>query len=82
MTINPEAGRITIGGFWGPRHASEDTSWLIPLNADDASSFGPASFKYQAFACYDIDYNGTQKLNQFGIWTRGQYVYTILLFGE
>jgi len=23
MTIDPKAGRIMIGGFWGPRHASK-----------------------------------------------------------
>ncbi|KAI0266724.1 glycoside hydrolase family 92 protein [Gloeopeniophorella convolvens] len=50
MTIDPDAGRITIGGFWG-------------------SSFGPGSFKYQAFACYDLLDNGAQKLDQFGVWT-------------
>ncbi|KAF8502129.1 glycoside hydrolase family 92 protein [Russula emetica] len=49
MTIDPMAGRITIGGFWG-------------------SSFGPGSFKYQAFACYDLN-NGAQKLDHFGVWT-------------
>jgi len=50
------------------------------LNADDdVGSFGPGSFKYQAFACYDLYYNGTQKMDQFGIWTRGRYVYSILL---
>ncbi|KAI0267212.1 glycoside hydrolase family 92 protein [Russula aff. rugulosa BPL654] len=49
MTIDPEAGRITIGGFWG-------------------SSFGPESFTYQAFACYDLNNDG-QNLGQFGIWT-------------
>jgi hypothetical protein len=82
ITINPDAGRITIGGFWGPRHASKYIPPPIPLDADDdEGSFGPGSFTYQAFACYDLDYNGTQKLDQFGIWTRGQYVRSIL-FGE
>ena len=46
---------------------------------DDVGSFGPGSFTYHAFACYDLDYNGAQKLDQFGIWTRGQYVCTFLL---
>jgi hypothetical protein len=26
ITINSDAGRITVGGFWGPRHASKYTS--------------------------------------------------------
>jgi hypothetical protein len=27
MTIDPEAGRITIGGFWGSRYATRNTSF-------------------------------------------------------
>jgi hypothetical protein len=50
------------------------------LNADDdVSSFGPGSFKYQAFACYDLNNNGAQKLDQFGVWTGDPYVHRILL---
>jgi putative alpha-1,2-mannosidase len=50
------------------------------LNSDDeASSFGPGSFKYQAFACYSLN-NGAQKLDQFGVWTRDQYVYAFSFF--
>jgi len=30
MTINPDAGRITIGGFWGPRHATNVILVRIP----------------------------------------------------
>ncbi|KAL5528179.1 hypothetical protein ACEPAF_7315 [Sanghuangporus sanghuang] len=56
MDIDPQAGRITIGGSWSP-------------------SFGPASFHYQAFACYDLlsNGNGTQKLDEFGMWTGDAY---------
>lgn len=38
-------------------------------------SFGPGSFKYQAFACYDLNDNGAQKLDQYGVWTGDPYVY-------
>ncbi|KAF7782203.1 CAZyme family GH92 [Agaricus bisporus var. burnettii] len=50
LTIDPDQGRITIGGKWG-------------------SSFGPSTFNYQAFACYDLLDNGKQKLDEFGVWT-------------
>lgn len=56
-----------------------DTSFLIPSNADcEAGSFGPGLFKYQAFACYDLN-NGAQKLDQFGVWTADPYVHSFLL---
>ena len=41
-------------------------------------SFGPGLFKYQAFACYDLN-NGAQKLDQFGVWTADSSVYVLLL---
>ncbi|KAF8893524.1 glycoside hydrolase family 92 protein [Infundibulicybe gibba] len=50
LDIDPQKGRITIGGHWG-------------------SSFGPGSFHYQAFACYDLLDGGKQKLSEFGVWT-------------
>ncbi|KAI0630406.1 glycoside hydrolase family 92 protein [Trametes polyzona] len=50
MDIDPEKGRITMGGLWG-------------------SSFGPTSYNYQAFACYDILDGGKQKLSEYGVWT-------------
>ncbi|KAH9935721.1 glycoside hydrolase family 92 protein [Fomitopsis serialis] len=50
LNIDPENGRITMGGFWG-------------------SSFGPGAFHYQAFACYDLLNGGTQKLDEYGVWT-------------
>ena len=31
MTIDPKAGRITIGGFWGSRYATRNTSFGHPL---------------------------------------------------
>ena len=31
MTIDPKAGRITIGGFWGSRYATRNTSFARPL---------------------------------------------------
>ena len=33
------------------------------------SSFGPGSFSYQAFACYDLLDGGKQKLGEYGVWT-------------
>jgi hypothetical protein len=31
LTIDPKAGRITIGGFWGSRCATKNTSFAHPL---------------------------------------------------
>jgi hypothetical protein len=78
MTIDPEAGRITIGGFWGSRYDTKLSRCVDSLKADDymMGSFGPGSFKYQAFACYDLN-NGAQKLNQFGVWTADSSVYVL-----
>ncbi|KAM5540286.1 hypothetical protein V8D89_006105 [Ganoderma adspersum] len=50
LNIDPQLGRITIGGRWG-------------------SSFGPGTYGYQAFACYDILDGGKQKLSEYGVWT-------------
>jgi putative alpha-1,2-mannosidase len=36
-------------------------------------SFGPGSYHYQAFACYDLLGNGTQKLSEYGVWTGDTY---------
>ncbi len=70
MTIDPETGRITIGGFWGSRYVTKNSTYANLFKADDyeTGSFGPGSFKYQAFACYDLN-NGAQKRDQFGVWT-------------
>ena len=78
MTIDPVAGRITIGGFWGSRYVAKLCCFVDYLNAEDymAGSFGPGSFKYQAFACYDLN-NGGQKLDQFGVWTADSSVYVL-----
>ncbi|KAF5380259.1 hypothetical protein D9757_008192 [Collybiopsis confluens] len=54
MNIDPQKGRITIGGSWG-------------------SSFGPTSFNYQAFACYDLLNNGNQTLDEYGVWQGNPY---------
>jgi putative alpha-1,2-mannosidase len=43
-------------------------------------SFGPGSFKYQAFACYDLNNNATQKLDQYGVWTGDPYAYPLSFF--
>ena len=50
LNIDPQLGRITIGGRWG-------------------FSFGPGTYGYQAFACYDILDGGKQKLSEYGVWT-------------
>ncbi|KIK98477.1 glycoside hydrolase family 92 protein [Paxillus rubicundulus Ve08.2h10] len=54
MDIDPDKGRITIGGHWD-------------------SSFAPWTHQYQAFACYDLLENGTQKLGEYGVWTGNTY---------
>ena len=70
LTIDPEKGRITIGGRWGSRF-----DVIIPIIAPFAHtsllgcSFGPESFSYQAFACYDLLDGGKQKLGEYGVWT-------------
>jgi hypothetical protein len=80
MTIDPRAGRITIGGFWGSRYVTKLSCFVDSLRADDymTGSFGPGSFKYQAFACYDLN-SGAQKLDQFGVWTADSSVYVFSL---
>ena len=37
--------------------------------ADIHRSFGPGSYSYQAFACYDILDGGKQTLSEYGVWT-------------
>ncbi|KAI0032107.1 glycoside hydrolase family 92 protein [Vararia minispora EC-137] len=63
MNIDPQNGRVTIGGFWG-------------------SSFGPGSFAYQAFACYDLLNGGSQKLDQYGIWRSNPWGLNAKLLGS
>jgi hypothetical protein len=79
MTIDPKAGRITIGGIWGSRFATRKIPLLsFVTDDDDTGSFGPGSSTYQAFACYDLN-NGGQNLSQFGIWTADSSVSVVLL---
>ena len=81
MTIDPNSGRVTIGGFWGSRYVTNLSTFNGPLKTDEyeTGSFGPGSFKYQAFACYDLLNNGAQKLDQFGVWTADPSVYVFSL---
>ncbi|KAL1694850.1 glycoside hydrolase family 92 protein [Schizophyllum commune] len=37
------------------------------------SSFGPGSFNYQTFACYDLLNGGNQTLDEYGVWTANNY---------
>ena len=48
-----------------------------PLNCDRDLflSFGPGSFNYQAFACYDLLDGGKQTLDEYGIWSGNQLVF-------
>lgn len=45
-----------------------------PLSSDRDlfRSFGPSSFNYQAFACYDLLDGGKQTLDEYGIWSGNQ----------
>jgi len=81
MTIDPNSGRVTIGGFWGSRYVTNLSTFNDPLKTDEyeTGSFGPGSFKYQAFACYDLLNNGAQKLDQFGVWTADSSVHVLSL---
>ncbi|KII92737.1 glycoside hydrolase family 92 protein [Plicaturopsis crispa FD-325 SS-3] len=54
LNIDPQQGRITLGGEWG-------------------SSFGPSSYNYQAFACYDLLNGGNQTLDEYGVWRGNTY---------
>ncbi|KAJ3818967.1 glycoside hydrolase family 92 protein [Lentinula raphanica] len=63
MDIDPQQGRITIGGRWG-------------------SSFGPGSFSYQAFSCYDLLNNGNQTLDEYGIWEANAFGYDAKGLGQ
>ncbi|KAF5355492.1 hypothetical protein D9758_006356 [Tetrapyrgos nigripes] len=40
----------------------------ITISGSYGSSFGPTSFNYRAFACYDL-LNGNQQLDEYGVWT-------------
>ncbi|KAG1739257.1 glycoside hydrolase family 92 protein [Suillus lakei] len=45
----------------------------ITIGGHYGSSFGPGSYHYQAFACYDLLNSGTQKLSEYGVWTGDTY---------
>ncbi|OAX37357.1 glycoside hydrolase family 92 protein [Rhizopogon vinicolor AM-OR11-026] len=45
----------------------------ITIGGHWGSSFGPGTYQYQAFACYDLSNNGAQKLSEYGIWTGDGY---------
>ncbi|KZV68558.1 glycoside hydrolase family 92 protein [Peniophora sp. CONT] len=37
------------------------------------SSFGPGSYSYKAFACYDVLNGGSQTLDEYGLWSGNAY---------
>ncbi|KAF8199830.1 glycoside hydrolase family 92 protein [Mycena galopus ATCC 62051] len=45
----------------------------ITLGGLWGSSFGPGSFHYQAFACYDLLDGGAQTLSEYGVWTADDF---------
>lgn len=45
----------------------------IMIGGHYGSSFGPSQYSYQAFACYDLLDGGSQKLNEYGVWTGDTY---------
>lgn len=69
MDIDPEKGRITIGGHWGSRYVTDVLTRIFNQYLIDFQSFGPSIWRYQAFACYDLLDGGKQKLDEYGIWT-------------
>ena len=70
LTIDPEKGRITIGGRWGSRFDMIIPNWsLCSYLSLLGSSFGPGIYSYHAFACYDLLDGGKQKLDEYGVWT-------------
>ncbi|KAH9858665.1 glycoside hydrolase family 92 protein [Lenzites betulinus] len=55
--------------FAGGRMDIDPVKGRITLGGLWGSSFGPGSYNYQAFACYDILDGGKQKLSEYGVWT-------------
>ncbi len=69
MNIDPDNGRITLGGLWGSRYCLSSMSLLLQSYGVWMHSWGPGRFNYQAFACYDLLNGGNQTLDEFGVWT-------------
>ena len=67
MDIDAEKGRVTVGGWYGSRWA--EPKYFIPPQLTQSTSFGPGSFNYQTFACYDLLNGGNQTLDEYGVWT-------------
>ncbi|CAK5281274.1 unnamed protein product [Mycena citricolor] len=55
--------------FAGGEMAIDPGNARITLGGHWGSSFGPGRFNYQAFACYDLNPSGNQKLAEYGVWT-------------
>ncbi|TCD68040.1 hypothetical protein EIP91_011584 [Steccherinum ochraceum] len=59
--------------FVGGQMDIDSAKGRITIGGRWGSSFGPGSFNYQAFACYDLLDGGKQALDEFGIWRGNQY---------
>lgn len=46
----------------------DPTKGRIKLGGRWSTSFGPANFYYQAFACYDVAQYGNNIFDEFGVW--------------
>lgn len=53
--------------FAGGSMDIDPTNGRITLGGRWGPSFGPGQFHYQAFACYDLLNNGSQKLSEYGV---------------
>ncbi|KIY50865.1 glycoside hydrolase family 92 protein [Fistulina hepatica ATCC 64428] len=54
--------------FAGGELAISPEEGRVTIGGHWGPSFGPSSFHYQAFACYDLLNGGNQTLDEYGIW--------------
>ncbi|KIY53439.1 glycoside hydrolase family 92 protein [Fistulina hepatica ATCC 64428] len=45
----------------------------IMISGHWGSSWGPSSYNYSAFSCYDLLNQGSQTLDEYGVWTANLY---------
>jgi hypothetical protein len=64
-----------LPGSWGGGHMNIDpVVGMITLGGRWRPSFGPGSFYYHAYACYDLLNGGKQKLGEYGVWFGDRYI--------
>ncbi|KAL1728271.1 glycoside hydrolase family 92 protein [Schizophyllum commune] len=62
------------GSFAGGQLNIDAGKGRVTIGGSYGSSFGPGSFNYKAFACYDLLGPGNnQTLDEYGVWTANAY---------